>query len=134
MPQRPQWDPAFTVGHEPTDSEHRALLEQCNRLADLCSDGAAPDAAFDRAFDDLVALARRHFAAESALLARLAPSTEDDPGMAGHEFEELLESFVAPGHFDRLELQRFMALWWLGHVAETAPMLRELLEGTDGAA
>ena len=136
MPPRPQGDPAWTGGHDATDGEHRALLAQCNRLADLCAAGPDAQADFDRAFDELVALARRHFAAEAALLARLAPADgpdADDPGMAGAEFEELLESFVAPGHFDRLELQRFIALWWLGHVAETAPQLRTLLARDAGS-
>ena len=46
-PARVPWDPAYDVGHPLIDTQHRALIDQCNRLADLC---LADEAAFDAAF------------------------------------------------------------------------------------
>jgi hypothetical protein len=49
MPTRLPWEPRFGVGHELVDAQHREMLDQCNRLADLCAGGDEADRQFDQA-------------------------------------------------------------------------------------
>lgn len=117
MPQYVVWDPAMSTGHERLDAQHAALLAQCNRLADLCSgrDGAADEVGFDQALAQLKALAREHLEVEAALAGSLAGDPAQDPAERD-EFAYLIDEIATPANFDRLELQRFLAVWWLGHV------------------
>ena len=133
MPQRPQWEPAFSVGHELIDSQHQALLALCNRLGDHCAadPGDARDLAFDQDFDHLKALAQAHFKAESAWLTQHGYPALEEHLFALDELDDLLQDIVTTEHFDRLELQRFLSLWWLGHVAGTAAQLRDFAASVD---
>ncbi|HRD94893.1 MAG TPA: hemerythrin family protein [Rubrivivax sp.] len=136
MPQRIQWEPDYGVGHTLVDEQHRGLLDQCNLLAELClSEGdAACDSRFDQAFDRLQALAREHFEAETALLARCGYAELEDHRFACDEFAYLVDEVITTENFSRVELQRFLALWWVGHIAGSAPQLRALLAGRDAPA
>ena len=49
--------------------------------------------------------------------------------MECEEFDYLVDEIVTTENFDRLELQRFLALWCLGHIAGSAGDLRALLAG-----
>jgi hemerythrin-like metal-binding protein len=133
MPQRPQWEPAFSVGHELIDNQHQDLLALCNRLADHCAAeaGDARDQAFDQDFDRLKALAQQHFEAESAWLTQHGYPALEEHLFAFDELDDLLQDIVTTEHFDREELQRFLSLWWLGHIAGTAPQLRAFAAGVD---
>ena len=134
MPLRVPWDPADDIGDAAIDAQHQALLAQCNRLADLCEadDGANAKQAFDEAYAQLKALAHQHFETETARLAEAG-----DAGHAGledhqaecEEFDYLADEIATTANFDRLELQRFVALWWVGHVKGTAGRHREVLGG-----
>ena len=128
-PSRAHWIPHFAVGHPLFDAQHQALLAQCNLLADACSRGAgeAGEREFDLAFERLKALAREHFDAEvSALEARGYPGAEDHR-FECDEFEYLADEIATTANFDRVELQRFVTLWFIGHVAGTAAPMREFL-------
>lgn len=116
MTQRTPWEPAYACGHETIDRQHQALLAQCDRLADACEDAAT----FDSAFAQLKALAQAHFEAEAAALAAEAEDLQDEQD----EFGYLLEEVATTAHFDRAEVQRFVALWWLGHVRGMAERQR----------
>ena len=119
MPTRVPWEPHFGVGHELIDAQHRALLSQCNLLADHCAstEGEAADRQFDQAFERLRALAREHFEAEAALLAERGHPDLESHEMECEEFDYLVDEIVTTDNFDRLELQRFLALWCLGHIS-----------------
>jgi len=72
MPNRVEWDPRHSVGEATLDAQHREILARCNALGDRLAapdTDAEADRRFDRAFEELMALARAHFAAEEALLA-----------------------------------------------------------------
>lgn len=131
MPNRTTWEPAFEVGHALIDAQHRALLDQCNRLAEHCGAGgdAGQDGRFDQAFDQLKAQARAHFEAEASLLAERGYPDLEDHQIACDEFDYLVDEIVTTDNFSRLELQRFLALWWTGHVAGTAVAMRTFLAG-----
>jgi len=131
-PIRSPWDPGCSVGHEVIDAQHRALLAQCDRLADACA-GEADDPAFDALFAGLKALAREHFEAETAVLQACGFEALEDHRFECEEFEYLAEEIATTDHFDRVELQRFVALWFAGHIAGTAGRLREALAGGGGA-
>lgn len=128
-PTRVAWSPAFETGHADIDAQHQELLAQCNRLADLAGEGA--QAPFDEAFAGLKALVRAHFEAEAALLAGAGDAVLEDHGAEGEEFEVLAGEIATTENFDRLELQRFVAVWCLGHVTASA---RQLSAGSDPAA
>lgn len=119
MPKRLTWEAAFNVGHEIIDAQHRDLLEHCNRLADHALPVTEEaDQAFRQSFDALMALARQHFAAEEAMLSA-HPDLEDYRHACG-EFEYLVAEIATTENFDKIELQRFLALWAVGHILEDA--------------
>jgi hemerythrin-like metal-binding protein len=133
MPNRVPWEPGFSAGHEVMDRQHQGLLAQCSRLADLCpvDSSAETDREFDAAFEQLKALARAHFEAESSLLAQAGDAELEDHRVECEEFEFLVGEVGTTENFDRLELQRFIALWFAGHIAGSAQRLRERLAGRD---
>ncbi len=113
MPQYVDWDPAFSTGHDALDAQHEALIALCNRLGELC---AAQAAEFDQALAQLKSLAKLHFEAEAPLMGTDAEQYLDECD----EFDFLMNEIATTENFDRVELQRFVALWWLGHVRSTA--------------
>lgn len=132
MPNRVPWDPDLQVGHAAIDAQHRGLLDQCNLLADLCTaaPGELAPQAFDAAFAQLKALVQAHLDTESVLLASADPTAADDLQDERDEFDYLAGEVATTDHFDRFELQRFVSVWCLGHVAGSARQLRALLAGT----
>lgn len=124
MPKRVEWKPRHGVGNEILDEQHRAILARCNALADcLDAGGAENDGKFDEIFGDLMARARAHFAAEEALLAARGYPGLEDHQSEQEEFDFLAAEIVTPENFDRDELQTFLALWWVGHIRESARKL-----------
>lgn len=122
-PTRTQWDLHFTVGHAAMDEQHRQLLAQCNVLADLCAaDGgnSSADEAFAAAFAHTMGLARAHFAAEEALLVASVYPDVEDYRCEVEEYEFLAAEIATTENFDKIELQRFLALWWIGHILGAA--------------
>jgi hemerythrin-like metal-binding protein len=122
MPNRIPWEARYAVGHDLIDTQHRGLLGQSNRLADLClrGDDAEARRQFDEAFAAFKALVREHFEAEAALLAAGGCPDLDDHHGEHEEFEYLADEIVTTDNFSRLELQRFIALWCVGHIVGTA--------------
>lgn len=123
MPVHAPWEPAFETGHEVVDAQHRDLLGRCERLANTCGDGAR----FDEAFEQLKAAVREHLLAEAALLASLGDPDAGALDDEHDEFDDLAAEILTTANFDRLELQRFVAVWCLGHVAASAAHLRAWL-------
>lgn len=122
-PSRVQWEPHYSVGHETLDEQHRQLLMQCNLLADLCAvDGgnSSADPEFKQVYERTMAMAREHFTAEEALLASAAYPEIEDYRFEIEEYEFLAAEIATTENFDKIELQRFLALWWLGHVLGAA--------------
>lgn len=122
MPKFLSWEPDFHVGQALIDTQHQALLEQCNLLARLCQAGheAQADGRFDHAFAQLRAMAHEHFADEAAWLTHSGETDLQAHRFECEEFDYLVSEIVTTENFDRLELQRFLALWWLGHITGMA--------------
>lgn len=129
MPHHAPWRPEYRIGHEPLDRQHQSMLAQCERLGECCrvADAAERERSFDAAFAELEGLARAHFEAELALLAERGCAELEAHRADCEEFDFLVGEVATTGNFDRLELQRFITLWCIGHVAGAAPMLRDLL-------
>lgn len=125
-PNRVQWDPNFAVGHEVMDAQHRQILTQCNALADLCADGgnSSADPEFKTLFEQLMTSAREHFAAEEAQLVAGAYSDLEAYRCEIEEYEYLAAEIATTENFDRIELQRFLSLWWIGHILGDAKRAR----------
>lgn len=129
QPIRVAWEPDFQVGHPLLDAQHQALMAQCDRLADHCraGDDEAHLRCFDEAFAQLRALAREHFDTEAGVLAAAGDPDHGDCRLDGEEFDDLADEIVTTEHFDRVELQRFLALWWIGHLRGTVARQRAWL-------
>ena len=141
MPMRTIWEPGFAVGDALIDAQHQALLAQCNLLADQRrsespepdaadrddADTAAAHASFDRAFERLKMLVHEHFEAEASLLAPCGDEALEDHRFECDEFDHLVEQVATTENFSRLEIQRFVAFWCIGHVRGAAEPLRRLL-------
>jgi hemerythrin len=95
-----QWKEEYSVGSEPVDDEHKALIERINRLYDrlMNEDGPSAVSAF---FDDLINAVTMHFALDEQFLhahgyERLPQQRED--------FERLLDEIIGLiDEFDRNE-------------------------------
>ena len=125
MSNRMQWDPRHSVGNETLDDQHRNLLAQCNALADCLTDaGEDGDRRFRKIFDELMALAREHFATEEALLAGCHYPMLEEHRNERDEFDYLAAEIITTENFDKDELQSFLALWWTGHIVGSAKKQR----------
>jgi len=133
LPSRIPWEPDFSVGHWLIDAQHRGLLSQCTLLADLCPSEPGEDAErrFDQALERLRALAREHFETEATLLSACGCPDLEDHRIECDEFEYLADEIATAENFDRLELQRFLALWCLGHITGSASRQRAVLADAD---
>lgn len=128
MPNRVQWNPGYSVGHDVLDRQHRAILAQCNALADCIADaGPQGDQQFQTLFDALMAQASEHFCTEAALLAQYAYPEMEALHNEQDEFDYLAQDIVTAKNFDAVELQRFLALWWLGHIVGSGKKYRAVL-------
>lgn len=126
-PIRAPWEPGFATTHGLLDAQHQALLAECGRMAELCTSATGEEgrAQFDQAFARLKALVKAHFEAEAAALAACGCTELDDHRDEHEEFEYLADEIATMENFDRLELQRFLALWCIGHVTGSSRQLRE---------
>jgi hemerythrin-like metal-binding protein len=123
------WDATYVAGNDVLDSQHKAILVQCNALADCTiNPGTDAEQQFRVIFGNILTSVRAHFSAEEALLADAA-----DPDLDGHrdalaEFEELAADVITTDRFEMSEIQRFLTLWWVGHLVDSAKKYRGLLE------
>lgn len=126
MASRVQWERGHSVGNASLDAQHQAVLARCNALADCLDE--TNDRRFDGTFQELMALAREHFAAEEALLTQCGYPELDDYRSEREEFDYLSAEIITTENFDRNELQTFLALWWAGHILGAARNHRACLE------
>ena len=133
-PHRLSWEPGFSVGQALLDTQHQQLLSQCNVLADLCTTENSPgrELKFDLAFAQLRTMARTHFETEAALLDRYDPEQAEDHRIEVEEFDYVADEIATTDNFDRLELQRFVSLWFMGHIAGSASQIRAVLAAEGG--
>jgi hemerythrin-like metal-binding protein len=129
MANRVHWEPGHSVGNEALDAQHRDLLAYCNALADcLAEAGPDGDRKFRTTFEELMARARAHFAAEEALLARGGYPDLDTLRNERDEFDYLAAEIITTENFDKDELQSFLALWWTGHILGSAGKQRAFFD------
>lgn len=120
MSNHEQWNPIYSVGNEVLDKQHKAILEQCNALGDDASNSGIDVAQRFRAkFDELLCTAREHFLAEEAILRRVGCVELDERKEALDEFDYLAAEIITTDNFDMAEIQRFLTLWWVGHLMDT---------------
>lgn len=129
MPNQVQWNSDYSMGNELLDSQHRNLLAQCNALADCIADaGPESDLKFNDTFAALMVQAREHFAAEEALLTRCGYPMLEEHQNEYDEFDYLANEIITTENFEQVELQRFLALWWVGHIVGSGKKYRAFLE------
>ena len=130
MPNRVQWDPSYSTGNETLDDQHRNILAQCNALADwVAATEQAGDLKFHNIFNELIALAREHFASEEALFIRCSYPMLEEHKNERDEFDYLVADIITTENFEKLELQRFLALWWVGHIVGSGKNYRACISG-----
>lgn len=123
-PQLTPWNEGYRTGHAALDAQHAALLALCDELAAQCGAGDVAGHAFEATVERLKALAHEHFEAEGALLPE--GTALDELQDERSEFDYFAAEVATTGNFDRVERQRFLALWCLGHIAGWAPRLRAI--------
>jgi hemerythrin-like metal-binding protein len=129
MPNRVQWDPRHSVGDETLDDQHKAILAQCNALADCLADESEEgERKFRQTFDELMLRAREHFAAEETWLAGAGYPDLDEHRDERDEFDYLAAEIITTENFDKGELQTFLALWWTGHIVGAARRHRAFMD------
>lgn len=134
MPNRVQWNPASGVGHETLDTQHQNMLAQCNALADCIGDSGEDSALkFNTIFSELMAQVRDHFATEEAQLTRCGYPALDEDRDERDEFEYLAADIATTEHFEKVELQRFLSLWCVGHILGSGKKHRAFLESLSTA-
>ncbi|WIM05998.1 MAG: hemerythrin domain-containing protein [Candidatus Nitricoxidivorans perseverans] len=120
MPNRAQWNSDYLVGNETLDNQHRDILAQCDALADCASgSGREVDLKFQESLDELMTRAHKHYSTEEELLARFGCRMLEEHKNERDEFEYLAANIITTENFDKTELQRFLILWWTGHVADS---------------
>jgi hemerythrin len=134
MPNRIEWNPDFSVGSEALDTQHQAILAQCNALGD-CMAEASPDGnqKFNGIFAALMVLAHQHFTAEEALLTQCGYPMLEEQQNEHDEFDYLANEIITTENFEPIELQRFLALWWTGHIVGSSRKYRSFLTERLGA-
>ncbi len=130
MPNLVQWDPSYSMGNETLDNQHRNILAQCNALADwVAATDQESDLKFHNIFNELIALAREHFASEEDLLTRCSYPIPEEHKNECDEFDYLVADIITTENFEKLELQRFLALWWVGHIVGSGKKYRACIAG-----
>ncbi|SBT06834.1 Hemerythrin [Candidatus Propionivibrio aalborgensis] len=125
VPNQVQWNPRYSVGNEILDDQHQAILAQCNALADhVVGTDPESDLKFHTLFNELTARAREHFSSEEDLLVDCACPTLEEHRNECDEFEYLVAEIVTTDNFDKLELQKFLIFWWVGHILDSAERYR----------
>ena len=134
MPNRFFWNPDYSVGNDTLDSQHRAILAQCNTLADCIVDaGPQADQEFQTVLNALMAMAAEHFSAEEAMLSQWGYPELQAQQDEHDEFDYLANEIITTENFEKIELQRFLALWWIGHIVGSAKKYRAFLQQQVGA-
>ncbi len=129
MPNRVQWSPSYSMGHETLDREHQNILAQCNVLADCISNASQEsDLEFHQTFTTLMAQATEHFATEEALLTQSGYPMLEEHQNEHDEFDYLANEIITTENFEKIELQRFLSLWWVGHIVGSGRKYRAYLE------
>lgn len=124
MPIQFSWDPDYLVGHDTLDAQHRDLLARCEALTGAVGEA---DTGFDDRLKTLLALAEEHFASEQALLGECDFPDLPELQEERQEYAHLLAELVTPEHFNPQELQRFLGLWWVGHIVGSSASIRTWL-------
>jgi hemerythrin-like metal-binding protein len=128
MPNRVSWEPIFSLGNPTLDAQHQAILAQTHALVDCIAEGSADsNQKFDSAFQALMATAAEHFAAEEAQLTLCAYPAMEEHHNERDEFNFLTNEIITTENFERAELQRFLSLWWVGHIVGSATKYRAAL-------
>ena len=114
-----EWTPAYDLGIEELDRQHRRLVEIVNRLHDAMEQGC-PRGAMQGAVYDLVSYTEIHFATEERLMRRL-----EYPGLESHrdkhqvltrELDEYASALASERMGVSMEFMSFLREWLLNHV------------------
>jgi hemerythrin len=134
------WNPAYAVGIEIIDNQHKNILALCNALADFviddmehtesCADTvshAHDELGFRNGLRVLMDQAREHFSTEEKLLNDCAYPLLDELKNEYDEFAYLTKEILTQENFEAIEVQRFLVLWWVGHIAAFAKNYRSAI-------
>ena len=103
MPNRVQWNPGYSTGNDILDSQHRAILAQCNTLADCLADaGADSEQKFHNTFQALMAQAGEHFSSEETLLTQCGYPLLEEHRDEHDEFDYLAADIITTENFEKV--------------------------------
>ena len=113
-----QWKDDYSVGAEPVDEEHKALIARINRLYDRLMNEDVPSAV-SAFFDDLISAVTTHVALEERLLREQGyerlPQQKEDFERLLDEIIGLIDEFDRNEETDREELAARLDGWLSNH-------------------
>ena len=128
------WDNAFSVGFEPIDTQHKALVAMINDLFESCNQGTeASDKAFLQTIKKAIDYARNHFSDEVKYMIQA-----DFPNLNEHrkQHDDFMATVIKSmqeferGNTSHIELAKFLKNWLLNHIAvsdkQYAPYLAKI--------
>lgn len=131
MPQKTQWNPAFSVGNSTLDEQHKKLLAVCAALEECCEmQGQAKISRFHELLDELARYVWEHFKTEERILARCGYVGLEDQKVEHLAYEEKLVGIIADAAFGQYDIQGtslFMSDWWPKHILESDMKYKEHL-------
>lgn len=120
MEDLPKWRPEYSVGHATLDSQHKRLLELCDKVSSFkCDRSKASLDSFHLILNDLACYATTHFETEEQVLRHVGyPKLQEqkkDHDEYGDKLVEFLFSAMS-GETDKSSLLDFLHKWWLNHI------------------
>ena len=117
------WDDVYSVGFEPIDNQHKALVTMINDLFTSCKQGAeAADMAFLQTIKKAADYARNHFSNEDKYMLQASYPDLNEHRKLHDDFLatvlKAIQDFNA-GKTEPIELARFLKKWLLTHIAES---------------
>jgi hemerythrin len=129
-----EWDPAFSVGSARMDADHQRLVALLNRLYDAWHGGEGIDE-LGWLFDELIAYADTHFAAEEMALKskaypRLEKQQQDHIRLKASvlDFRNRHLSGEEPAMLTE-EMTAFLKSWLLEHILGEDMLYKSCMEG-----
>ncbi len=116
----PSWSPAFSVGNDVLDAQHRLLLQLCQAAGEKLAATPQPNAhEIHVILNGLCLYARVHFATEEKLLREVGyPDIEAQQAEHDHYWTTLTHHLEAAcaGRPDLPALHAFLSEWWESHI------------------
>ena len=128
-----EWDAKYSVGHEPFDNQHVAMVDIIGRMSELAENAKDKDRkTWLPLLDDFIAMATMRFRDEEEELEKRGYDEllehQDEHRNLLNELLEIRGRQEKEGGQPSLEVTEFLANWMTVHVGETDGRYRRLFK------